>query len=366
MSTGILVLTNKALANAIKIESLLEDTTIYAPSKLKADSEFKVDFYDEKFSYIVDKAYKLHSKLIFIMATGIVVRSVAHMIKDKTLDPAIVVMDEDVKFCISLLGGHIAGANQLANQLADLIGCIPVITTATDVNNKGALDIIAHELGAYDNSQRDIYKAINYNLATGKKVYLLSDIDLNLLNLDIRGFEIITLQDALDLDKDEYVIHIRGAFHGDKAILKIVKENTSYYEIKPQNLVLGIGCRRNTSYEKIQEGLNALCDKYLLEESQIKTIASIELKKNESGIIELASKLSAPFITYDMATLDKAISSTDTIEASDFVKSIAGVSSVAEASAYKLSKGKIILPKQIINGVTFSLGIITKYRKEEA
>ena len=156
MSTGILVLTNKALANAIKIESLLKDTTIYAPSKLKADSEFKVDFYDEKFSYIVDKAYKLHSKLIFIMATGIVVRSVAHMIKDKTLDPAIVVMDEDVKFCISLLGGHIAGANQLANQLADLIGCIPVITTATDVNNKRALDIIAHELGAYDNSQRDI------------------------------------------------------------------------------------------------------------------------------------------------------------------------------------------------------------------
>lgn len=55
MSTGILVLTNKALANAIKIESLLKDTTIYAPSKAKADSEFTVDFYDEKFSYIVEK-----------------------------------------------------------------------------------------------------------------------------------------------------------------------------------------------------------------------------------------------------------------------------------------------------------------------
>ncbi len=362
MSIGILVLTNKALTSADKIASKLENVIIYAPLKLKADIdiEVKAEFYDEKFSQIVEKAYKTHDKLIFIMATGIVVRSIAHMIKDKTLDPAIVVMDEGLKFCISLLGGHVAGANQLANTIADVVGCIPVITTATDVNNKGALDIIANELGAYKNSQRDIYKAINFSLASSKKVYLISDIDLNLLNLDTRGFELISLNEALNLNTVADVIHIRGAFAGDKTVLKQVQDKVNYCEIKPQNFVLGIGCKRGTSYEKIKESLKILCDKYLVQENQIKVIASIELKKDENGIIELANEFSVPFITFSADILEKAVNSDNDIETSAFVKSITGVSSVAQASAYTFSEGRVILPKQVIDGVTFSLGLLTK------
>ncbi len=369
MSTGILVLTDKALQGAIKLKNVLDKTTIYAPIKLKkVNSEEKnhykanhdnvILFYDIKFSQCVYDAYHQHDKLIFIMATGIVVRTISPYIKDKAIDPAVVVLDENLKFCISLIGGHVAGANELALEISGFIGCTPVITTATDVNNKGALDIIAKKLNAYNNAQRDLYKTINYELASFRTVYLVSDFDISKLDIDIRGFKQIDFYQALDLSKTDYLIHLRGAYKDNKDQLEQIKKITNYHEIKPGKLVLGIGCRRNTSFQKMIEGLDELCCTYLIDKNAIKIIASIDIKKDELGILELAKDLNCEFITVDQNVLNDIVLESDSIKTSEFVQKTVGAGSVSEASAYYISKGQIILPKQVINGITYALGII--------
>ena len=360
MSTGILVLTDKALIAGIRLKKLIEGAIIYAPEKLNSKiNDEHISFYDKKFSECVYDAYNIHDSLIFIMATGIVVRSLMPLIKDKVVDPAVIVMDENLEFCISLLGGHVAGANKLAQDISLLIGCTPVITTATDVNKKGALDLIAKKLGAYNVTQRDLYKKINFALASSRPVHLLSDFDMNNMDLDIRGFEQIDMEKALSLNNDEYLIHIRGAFQGDKKDLELITGQTNYHEIKPEKLVLGIGCRRNTSFKNIKEGLEELCNKYLIDKNAIKIIASIDLKKDEIGILTLATYLNAEFVTFDKDELSNTLIESESIATSDFVKDTVGVGSVSEASAYHFSRGNIILTRQVFNKVTYSLGIVT-------
>ena len=83
--------------------------------------------------------------LIFIMATGIVVRTIAPLIKDKRTDPAVIVLDEKGEYAISLLSGHLGGANKLAKEIADFLGGQAVITTASDVNNMTSIDLWAKE-----------------------------------------------------------------------------------------------------------------------------------------------------------------------------------------------------------------------------
>ena len=99
--------------------------------------------------------------IIFIMATGIVVRTIAPYLVDKYVDPAILVIDEMGNNVISLLGGHMAGANEYAKFIAENIGAEAIITTATDINKKGAFDLLVKKIGAKLENLREL--AVKYN-----------------------------------------------------------------------------------------------------------------------------------------------------------------------------------------------------------
>lgn len=386
MSIGILVLTNKALESAIYLRQTLLDKdckdsagnndrtiTIFAPMKLKKtdkDQSF-ISYYEEQFSHLVGSAYNSKKNLIFIMAMGIVVRTIAPLIKDKTLDPAVVVMDENLQFAISLIGGHVAGANELARRIGDNTSAVPVITTATDVAGKGALDIIARDLSAYQQSQRTLYKTVNYALAQGKQIFLILDEYTKNEKLDTRGF---TVFDYKSFEKNksliEEEINRRSSAGDNEPIIVLFVGVTSpsldsihsmdqhimVKKLIPKKICLGMGCKKNTPPSTVKKVFFDFMELYQLDHQSIAEISSIELKSKEQGLIQLAEDLGVKYHIYNNDAIIRSCKEKAMTSSSDFVKTITGVPAVAEPCAYLSSNGNVITSRYADQGVTIAAG----------
>lgn len=332
---------------SINIKNLLGEGDIYITEKLFEKGDLinnNLNVIEGSLSSFTYELFERYEVLIFIMATGIVVRSIASYIKNKLEDPAILVIDEKGKNVISLLSGHMGGANEMTNYISSLINANPVITTATDVNNKSSLDMIAKNLNAHIDNFRKNVKDINYLLVNDGNVGVYIDGNYK---VDTRGF--ITIKNINEfhrisnLDKIIYITNKDETDINDKRIIKVI----------PKDIVIGIGCRRNTSYEDIKNSLEDLLNKYNLSKNSIKEIGSVEIKKDEEGIIELAKNLKVPFKT---VSIEKIQEVEDKFEKSEFVKKNIGVYCVAEPVAYILSNENLIVKKHKYKGITFSIG----------
>ena len=227
--------------------------------------------------------------LLFIGATGIAVRAIAPCICDKQTDPAVLCMDEQGHFCISLLSGHLGGANELTSKIANLTGAVAVITTATDLNQCFAVDLFGKE-----------------NHLTLKDKKLAKDISARLL-----------------------------------ARKKIV--------------TVGLGCRKGVEKQQIEDAVNMVCKENQIPPECVKQIASIDLKKEENGILEYSKERNLPFITY---TADELKAVPGTYTDSLFVEQVTGVDNVCERSAVLGSGfGILIQKKKAMNQVTCALDI---------
>ena len=171
MSTAIIYLTGKGGALAEKLAAIISNTQLYG--KNKSDMATETISYDN-LSKLTTEIFNKYENLIFIMATGIVVRVIAPLLKDKFTDPAVVVLNETGEHVISLLSGHIGGANELTLTIAKELAAIPVITTASDVNNKLAADMLAKKLNLKITSRQQLVK-INAEIVAGRSVHYYID-----------------------------------------------------------------------------------------------------------------------------------------------------------------------------------------------
>ena len=332
---------------AINIKKILGEGDIYITDKLSNKTNKEIyKIIEGRLSDFTTKLFKEYEILIFIMATGIVVRSIASHIKSKFEDPAILVIDEKGKNVISLLSGHMGGANEITTYISRLIGANPVITTATDVNSKSSLDIIAKNLNAHIDNFRENVKDVNYLLVNKGKVGLYIDGNYK---VDTRGFITIKNIDEFhslnDLDKIVYITNKDNINVEDSRLIKVV----------PKDIVIGMGCRRNTPYENINNALEDILKKYNIDKKAILKIGSVEVKKDEQGIIKLSEILKVPFETISIEEIKKI---EDKFEKSEFVKKSIGVYCVAEPVAYILSDKNLIVTKHKYKGITFSIGRI--------
>lgn len=339
--------TQNGMNLAINIRNMVEEGDIYITEKLsyKLNERIQgINIIKGKLSDFMKVLFRDYEVLIFIMATGIVVRSIANEIRSKFEDPAILVIDEKGKNVISLLSGHMGGANEMTYYISSIIGSNPVITTATDVNNKTSLDMIAKKLNAHVDNFIENVKEVNSLLVNNGKVgvYIDGNYDVDTRGLiTIEKFNEFHRQDKLD--KIIYITNKSVREINDKRIIKVV----------PKDIVIGMGCRRGTTYEDINNALEDLLNKYDLDKKSIRKIGSVEVKKDEKGIIELAKKLNIPFETI---TLEEIRKIEDRFEKSDFVKKSIGVYCVAEPVAYILSDKNLIVTKHKYKGITFSIG----------
>ncbi len=344
-STAIIVLTKGGAKLGCKLKKNNKNYHLYVPQRLLKEIKEEKDIY----SFLDWKAaakyvFCNYNKIVFVMAAGIVVRTVAPLIKDKRTDPAVVVVDEKGRFPISLLSGHIGGANALCKEIAVILNVEPVITTATDVNNRPAVDMLANDLNCKMPSSEKL-KFFNRLLAEGETVELFT------LWPEIANEKDFTIRPINDLEENNLNINSKGIVIITNKFTKIpLIENLILH---PRNLIVGLGCRRGIPRDEILEAVKKVFNKFKLIEDSIKLIASIDLKADEKGIIEAAEELGVSFVTVSAEELKEL---EDNFNGSQFVKKITGVGGVCEPAAKKVSRmGKIIVPKQVIGKVTVAV-----------
>ena len=303
--------------------------------------------FDGGFSASVGQAFHRETALIFIGATGIAVRTLAPLLVDKFHDPAVVVIDERGQHVISLLSGHIGGANNLARHLAGILGVDPVITTATDVNDVAALDTLACQLNARMYDFRSAVKTVNQMLVSQQRVGLWWDESLTdeVSRCDRRGFITVTDLNALPPLDSLVCITLRDT---------LPEQPLPHWKLVPRRIVAGIGCRRGTPCALISELLHRQLAAYHLDPLALKAIGSIVVKQDELGLIQLASNLDVPFEIFSVAALCEH---EHRFPSSLFVKQTVGVGSVSGPSAWRMSNGNLLGETLREQGVTITLGV---------
>lgn len=280
---------------------------------------------------VLQKIFISYDNIIFISAVGIAVRMLAPYIKSKTEDPAVVVMDDMGKYAVSLLSGHIGGANSLAKKLEKITGAEAIITTASDGRNIEAVDMFAKRLNLHIEDMK-MAKKITAIMVNGGNIYYESEIKASI------GYDNINNK---NYEGAIYVTSLKN-ISCDKPVCILV----------PKNLVVGIGCKRGKSKMEILNALEKVFKENNLNIRSICGIASIDIKKNEMGIVELSKQLNCPFFTFSKEDICKV---QHMFTSSDFVKSKVGVTSVCEPCAY-LAGGELIVKKSIVNGITIAVG----------
>lgn len=335
---AIIAITSNGKKLAINIKKYMRNSDIYVSEKLY---EQGFNIISTKLNDFVGTIFNKYDYIIFIMATGIVVRSIAPYIRDKTIDPGIIAIDEKGTNVISLLSGHIGGANGMTLAISKLINANPVITTATDVNNKSSLDMICKSINGYIENFKESVKLINYMLVDNKKIGIYTDGNYE---VDTRGF--IKVNDIKNVDKLDSIVCITN-----KKELNIKHKNI--IKIIPKDIVLAIGCRKDTDSDFLYECFIDFINKNNIDKEAIKIIGSVEVKKDEKAILDLSERLKIPFEIISINDIRKV---EDKFDKSEFVKRSVGVYSVAEPVAYILSNENLIVNKSKYKGITFAMG----------
>lgn len=332
-------------------------------------------------------------RILFIGAAGIAVRYIAPWVKDKYTDSAVLVMDERGRYIIPLLSGHVGSAVETAKEIAACIKVVPVITTATDVQGKFAVDVFARKNGLAI-TDREMAKAISAAVLEGEKVGFYSpypwrgELPAELVCCSSveelhAGFSCGVVVEELHTGFSCGVVveELRTDFicgvavegepsqTGEESAVcmtekdmaeewmddrkKGCRQKERILYLAPKTVVAGIGCRRGISREILEKGLKQMLEQHGLSDRDLLAVASIDLKKDEPGLVELAGKYGIPFWTYTAEELKQA----ETIsEPSDFVKQVTGVDNVCERAALiSCIGGELIAPKAKLEGMTVSL-----------
>ena len=295
------------------------------------------------------------SAYVFIGAAGIAVRYIAPWVKDKYTDSPVLVIDEKGQYVIPLLSGHVGGAAALADEVADMIGAVPVHTTATDVQGKFAVDVFAKKNGLVI-TDREAVKKISAGLLNGEKAALyIEDPFVNVTGTP--PDEIVLCESFKKAEQYSYQIIITGSLEqyvkGRESEVKEPEQEGCSLLLLPRNIAAGIGCRKGIEESVLENGFLGILAENGVDIRQVKSIASINLKKNEPALLHLCEKYRIPFETY---TAEELRSVSDVTTASEFVKKITGVDNVCERAArLSCSAGSMIQGKRIREGMTAAL-----------
>ena len=268
--------------------------------------------------------------LIFVGSAGIAVREIAPHVRDKRTDPAVICIDERGQYVIPLLSGHIGGANALSRRLAEAMGALPVVTTATDVNGRFSVDAWAAERGLVIGDIKAA-KAVSAAILEGD-VSLVSD------------FPIVTALPA----------GVAAGGSGPVGICISCRTERPFdvtLPLIPRVLRLGIGCRRGTAKEAIDAAVNAAFSANGLDLRAVKGVYSIDLKAGEAGLLAFCAQRGWPAVFYSAAELQTAKGG---FTPSAFVQSVTGVDNVCERAAL-LGAERLIVKKTAGGGVTVAV-----------
>lgn len=385
MNIAILSVSKKGKILSSKLKSLLsKDPTIITVDTYHKNIKNNIDniFIDNE-----DKTLK-YDAIIGIMATGILVRSIAKKIKNKAIDPAILAMDDNGKFTISLLSGHLGRANELTLKISKLINSEPVITTATDTNNKIGIDSLSNKYYWEIINKNEILE-FNKAILDEKniKIFLNNNENSNVRYIrDLKDF--LTNKNTVEIidlkDNEMSIKNIDNIFISSTITNSVYNSNTksnqdeynnmskcNYFDIfanfnnhylffKQKKLVVGIGSRADIKEKNVLNAIKLAMHNLKLPLGRIDAIATVEIKSNEEGILKTAKHLKTPLKIVSLNEIRRL--NNKTISHSDFVKNKFNIPGVAEPAALIIANknennSKLIHKKIAINGVTVAVAV---------
>ena len=333
---AVLAITKNGIDMSLRIKEHFSDFEIFAPVKF-SDNNGKIQWYDESTTQKIVDLFKSNDGIVCLFSLGAVIRLLAPHIKDKKTDPAVIVIDDNANFVISVLSGHLGGANELSNEIAEKIGSTPVITTAADVNKTIAVDLVGKEFGWKIDDDSNVTR-ISAFMVNKEKIGIFQNIGKKEWWKGKFPENITFFSNIEDLKASEskgYLI-ITNDQIDDENVLK----NSVVYRVP--DLVVGIGLHWDTSKETILNGVNETLKKFELKQKQIARLVSIKKDKDVIGLIELGREMNIPIEYIDREELATITAPNP----SETVQAFEGTASVSEAAAIKSSKGELIVEKQ--------------------
>ena len=290
-------------------------------------------FYEGKPKEALWRAWKECGGIVIFLAVGAAVRLVAPLLENKRRDPGVVCVDDAGRFAVALVGGHGGGANALAGRVTDALGGAPVVTTASDVVGVPALDLLRAKLGFKLEEGSDL-AAVGAALVSGERIGVISDVRRPLGPLPenvVRAQEseppVILITDRLADPPRPAVVY------------------------RPPSLAVGVGCSRGTRAGEILDLIRSSLAEMGLSEKSVASLASVEAKSDEPGLLEAAEELDVPLRFYAAEEL----SAMEAPNPSTVVHEAVGTPSVAEASVLA-SGAQLIVEKHKSENATVAVG----------
>jgi len=331
---AVLAITKNGVSIGLRLKEFFPNWVIFAPSKF-SNGNNEIVWYSDTTSEKIVALFKNNNALICLFSLGAVIRLIAPHLKDKKTDPAVIVIDDKTSFVISVLSGHLGGANELTQIIAQKLDAIPVITTAADVNKTIAVDLVGREFGWKIDDDSTVTK-ISAHMVNEENIGVYQEAGkINWLKELPKNVKIYhSLEEMKNSGSMGYLIISDRILEGD-----FLKNSVVY---RPPSLVVGIGLHWDTSKEIIKEGLDFCLQKFKLSEKSIAKLVSIKKPEDVKGLVDIGKEMGI-IVEYvnreDLAEISAP-------NPSDTVKAFEGTSSVSEAAAIKVSGGELIVEKQ--------------------
>lgn len=326
---------------AKKLQCLAQIGTIWLPESLTAVAEAQI--YPGSLKNHLAALWDKQKAFVFCLATGAVVRLIAPLLQHKSTDPAVVVIDERGKFVISLCSGHQGGADQLAQLIAQLINATPVLTGATSGLGLPAVDMLGVPFG-WSRGKGD-WTAVSVAVARNQPVQVIQSAGSTLWH-SAASFQQSAFSEASPSTAAKIYITPSlsppSLFKGEGGISSRLSPPQVHWH--PRVLWVGIGCERGTSQQLIAYSIEQVCRDHQLAEGAIAGIATIDLKADEVGLVELCRDRNLPLRTFSSDVLRLI----DVPNPSAVVAAEVGTPSVAEAAALCAAEtSSLVVSKQI-------------------
>lgn len=284
--TAIVAITRAGAVKGHLLHKALPESDLYLPEKL-LEEEREAIFFSCPVAELLRRLFTENRRIVLLIATGAAVRLMAPLLKGKEKDPAVVAVDQEGKFAVSLLSGHRGGANALAREVAAILGGVPVITTASDLSGVLSADLLGQEYGWRIESRSNL-TAVSAALVNGEKAGVYQDAgEKDWLKQEQRRFNLVFYDNLEDLQQSDCKAAL---IITDRLLGKKNSQPAASVIYRPLSLVVGIGCRRGTGREEIEEAIAGTLKKNRLSLNSVRNLATIDIKKNEEGINQAASR----------------------------------------------------------------------------
>ena len=331
---SVLAITKNGIEIGEKLKDLFPKWEIYVPKKF-ASEDPSILWYSEPTSEKIVELFKNSEGLICLFSLGAVIRLIAPHLKDKKTDPAVIVIDDKTNFVISVLSGHIGGANELTEEIAEKLHAQAVITTAADVNKTIAVDLVGRDLGWRIDDDSTVTR-ISAHMVNGEPIGVFQEVgSTNWYKQLPKNVTLYPSMEELERSKSKANLII-----SDKIIEHEITAESVVY--RPPSLVVGVGLHWDTSKETILEGIEACLKKFKLSPKSIARLVSIKKPKDVQGLIDAGKEINVP-VQYIKR---EELAGITTPNPSEMVKSFEGTASVSEAAAILVSNGRLVVEKQ--------------------